>query len=70
MAGRDEFAGLEWGLLRLDGGGRPSPAGGGDLVGWPHVLSLPFLLPVSLQRGVNTDSGSVCREASFEGISK
>lgn len=40
------------------------------LVGWPHVLSLPFLLPVSLQRGVNTDSGSVCREASFEGISK
>lgn len=30
------------------------------------ALTLPF----SPQRGVNTDSGSVCREASFEGISK
>uniref|UniRef100_A0A5F9CQN2 Xaa-Pro dipeptidase n=1 Tax=Oryctolagus cuniculus TaxID=9986 RepID=A0A5F9CQN2_RABIT len=27
-------------------------------------------VPLSPQRGVNTDSGSVCREASFEGISK
>lgn len=25
MAGRDEFAGLEWGLLRLDGGGQALP---------------------------------------------
>lgn len=29
-----------------------------------------FSLSVSLQRGVNTDSGSTCREASFEGISQ
>lgn len=27
-------------------------------------------LRLSPQRGVNTDSGSICREASFEGISK
>lgn len=27
-------------------------------------------LPLFLQRGINTDSGSVCKEASFEGISK
>lgn len=37
---------------------------------WPRVTSLPLTLPLSLQRGVNTDSGSVCREASFEGISR
>lgn len=33
-----------------------------------QVCVLTF--PLSPQRGVNTDSGSVCREASFEGISK
>lgn len=57
-------------VVRLDGGGRPSHADGGDPVGRPHMPSPPFMLPLSLQRGVNTDSGSVCREASFEGISK
>lgn len=53
--------------------------GGKGWVGWAEagapcrrpvwrVCALTF--PLSLQRGVNTDSGSICREASFEGISK
>uniref|UniRef100_A0A3Q1FS86 Xaa-Pro dipeptidase n=1 Tax=Acanthochromis polyacanthus TaxID=80966 RepID=A0A3Q1FS86_9TELE len=38
-----------------------------------HLLvmhSLIFMLFFSPQRGQNTDSGSICREASFEGISR
>lgn len=56
-------------VLSLAGGGRPSHAGHGDTL-WPHVTHLCPHLPLSPQRGVNTDSGSICREASFEGISK
>ncbi|XP_031137484.1 xaa-Pro dipeptidase-like [Sander lucioperca] len=33
------------------------------------VISFVFVF-LSTQRGQNTDSGSVCREASFEGISR
>lgn len=53
--------------------------GGKGWVGWaeagaprrrPVLRVCALTFPLSLQRGVNTDSGSICREASFKGISK
>lgn len=59
LSGRDGLAGPGWGLPVLN----PVPQG-------PVWQVYALTLRLSPQRGVNTDSGSICREASFEGISK
>ena len=59
LSGRDGLAGARVGAP----GPYPVPQG-------PVWQVYALTLRLSPQRGVNTDSGSICREASFEGISK